>query len=1077
MSQHAISLILFRPMRVLVALVSCFLIWFPAQAGKVRVIATTTSVVASNSAPLQNIQVTFTATVSPSAAPGTVTFQNSQTGATTTVSLSGGSASWATSFPNVGSASVWATYNGATGYGSSSNSVSVTVAAPPKTDTAVSFTADTTTSLTYVQRYATVEVLATTADGSPISNTGWVTFSAPGSQGCWTYPNYLTGLARCTMDMPVGANVVTAKLNISSSPYNPSTTTTTITRVDDRQEASISVSASATQVYAGDRIALTGAVETAERPGGSVTVYDGDKELGSSFNESQGWTVPPFTYTIPVTLFETGNRTLKAVWPGDDTYKPAEATVTVSVLPGTMRWSYAYDATGNLTAATAPNLVQTRLSYNKHDVMRSLNVVDLPTYKQSLVLVRTLDAADRLSAANGPRGNATKFSRNGFDQPLTEVSPDRGTTQASYDAFGALKTKTDARGNVTTYGYDGIHRLTSISYAAGIGTAIEYDGGAVPVAASIGRITKITDESGNTKYAHDAFGNVASKTQVVTAAGATKTFTVAYAHGSSGNVTDKLLSVTYPSGLRANYSYDSKGFVSGITINPVNTSGAGTNTSVTTPVLAAVQYPGSSSLGVSGWTWGDGTSYSRSYDSHGRISGYPLGKPNGTGSAAGVLRTVQYDTALNPSSYTHTAGGAARPELNQTFSYDYLGQLQSATVGGTTYAFTYESDHNRTARIIGANTYTNGIAPTSNRLTSIQTATGTVPVSYDSAGNTLTDDAATYTYSARGRLSKATVGTNAVSYLHNGLEQRVAKSGPTSMVATGVAYYVYDEAGRLLGEYDANQVPVYETIYLNDTPVAVVKQVRTVSGKTTAVTTNLSFVYADHLETPRMVVRSSDQVIQWRWDTSEPFGATPANENPSALGTFAYNQRFPGQVYDKETGNFYNWHRDFDPSTGRYLQSDPIGIAGGINTYTYVGGNPLSYVDPDGLLIMSTIGGVQRGTSLTQAATYGAPGNAAMSAGLVTAGVGAVTGGTVGVIRVAVPAAAALAKRFNFDGPSPGLAYGNGRVCQVRFDKQPVVRLDYHPYPGTGGESRLHLNIWSEGVHIPLDPRSIRDGR
>ncbi|MFG6448902.1 hypothetical protein ACG0Z6_11720 [Roseateles sp. BYS180W] len=87
------------------------------------------------------------------------------------------------------------------------------------------------------------------------------------------------------------------------------------------------------------------------------------------------------------------------------------------------------------------------------------------------------------------------------------------------------------------------------------------------------------------------------------------------------------------------------------------------------------------------------------------------------------------------------------------------------------------------------------------------------------------------------------------------------------------------------------------------------------------------------------------------------------------------------------------------------------------------------------------------------------------------------TGGTVGVTRAAAPAAVALAKRFNFDGPSPGLAYGNGRVCQVRFDKQPVLRLDYHPYPGTGGEWRLHLNIWSEGVHIPLDPRNLWDGR
>jgi RHS repeat-associated protein len=104
--------------------------------------------------------------------------------------------------------------------------------------------------------------------------------------------------------------------------------------------------------------------------------------------------------------------------------------------------------------------------------------------------------------------------------------------------------------------------------------------------------------------------------------------------------------------------------------------------------------------------------------------------------------------------------------------------------------------------------------------------------------------------------------------------------------------------------------------------------------------------------------RQSDEAVVWRWDTAEAFGTTAPDQNPSSLGVFSFNQRLPGQVFDAESGLFQNWNREYSPRIGRYMQSDPIGLAGGINTFSYVEGNPLSYSDPQGKSIAIGLAGV-----------------------------------------------------------------------------------------------------------------------
>ena len=110
----------------------------------------------------------------------------------------------------------------------------------------------------------------------------------------------------------------------------------------------------------------------------------------------------------------------------------------------------------------------------------------------------------------------------------------------------------------------------------------------------------------------------------------------------------------------------------------------------------------------------------------------------------------------------------------------------------------------------------------------------------------------------------------------------------------------------------------------------------------------LYFIHVDHLNTPRLIADDQQRSV-WRWDEQEPFGANVPDENPSELGTFEFSMRFPGQYFDIETNLYYNWFRDYDPSIGRYEESDPIGLRGGINSYAYVGANPLRYADPSGL--------------------------------------------------------------------------------------------------------------------------------
>jgi RHS repeat-associated protein len=676
-------------------------------------------------------------------------------------------------------------------------------------------------------------------------------------------------------------------------------------------------------------------------PTGKVTLYDGSLQIAAPLALVNGQA------SVNWSIEGAGTHAISAQYTGDAVNGQSSGAASIQLTDsgttsslGNQTWQFGYDAMGNRSIVIDPNGHIT-LSY--YDAFNRLSTLQLPPVTDSAQPASVgfgYDTRDVLTQVQDPRNLATGYTTDAFGNAVHTSSPDTAGSSASFDSEGRLWTLTDARGKVTTFQYDALNRPQLITYTSGTATQFEYDGGSNPVPSSAGKLTKMTDESGTTVYGYDGFGRVKAKTQTVGG----KTFTVQYGWVDSGPAQGKLQTLTYPSGAQVVYGYDTVGRLSAVSVHPVQANGSGTNLSTTLPLLTTISYNGADA--PTGWLWSDGTPREIGYDSYGQIASYTLGNPNGTGMAAGVLRTVGRDAAGRIKTYTHTNNGASQPALDENFGYDNLDRLTSAVVGNTTTQYGYDLNGNRTATTIGSTAYANTVSPTSNQLSAQSTGLGSFSVGYDAAGDITSDGVNSYTYSARGRMNGATTPSGGVAYLYNGLNERVSKTG--SAVSGGATYYVYDEKGAVLGEYDASGSPVYESVYAGDMLVGAMKQTGQASNAT--LNTQVYDVYVDQIGGPRMVTRSADQAIVWRWDTAEPFGATPPDQNPSGLGTFAYNQRLPGQVFDAETGLYQNWFREYNPRLGRYQEPDPLGLQGGsFSLYQYVDGNPLNYVDPNGL--------------------------------------------------------------------------------------------------------------------------------
>ncbi len=568
----------------------------------------------------------------------------------------------------------------------------------------------------------------------------------------------------------------------------------------------------------------------------------------------------------------------------------------------------AYDANGNLKQTIDP-LLHTATS--QFDALDRLIQANDPMGGQTL---QQLDALDQITQVTDPKGIATSYTTNALGDVLQEVSQDRGTTTYTYDAAGNQLTRTDARGVVQTTTYDALNRQVSQSYSvvSGIPTTGNitwtYDSGSN----GIGQLTGMNDESGSTSYQYNAYGRLTGKTQTVSHNGENFAHTLAYQYNASGQLTR----VTYPSGTQIDYTYGTDG-------RPVEVR---VNGNVLMQNIAYRPFGEPQS-----WNWGTGQVYSRSYDLDGRLTQHLLGTDT---------QTLTYDAASRITNTTHT-----NPIYNRTYQYDALDRLTSQANHNSTRLWSYDANSNRISEQSGAIVYPYTIDASSNRLLSVAGPVAKT-YTYDAAGNTLNDGTIAYTWNAAGRMSQATISGNSHLYQYNGTGERIRKG----LSGNSQTFFLFDPAGRLVGDYQENQTTPQtgdwllkqETIWFGDIPVAVIKQASP-TGPVQVYT-----IHADHLNTPRTIVNQNNVPV-WRWSDNRAFGNYLPDEDPDGDSTlFEYNLRFAGQYFDSETNLHYNYFRDYEPETGRYLSSDPIGLAGGLNTYGYALQNPLSFVDPTG---------------------------------------------------------------------------------------------------------------------------------
>ncbi|MCW5281322.1 RHS repeat domain-containing protein, partial [Pseudomonas aeruginosa] len=471
------------------------------------------------------------------------------------------------------------------------------------------------------------------------------------------------------------------------------------------------------------------------------------------------------------------------------------------------------------------------------------------------------------------------------------VSPDSGTTTFEHDAAGNVIRRTDARGTVTEYRYDALNRLVERRSPSDPSLDVQYrydltaDGNM-----GIGRLGAIEGARDSLVYRYDERGNLVEQVRSIRLDQQTLLDRVTYRYDAA----NQLLEIGYPSGLAIGYPRNAGGQVASVTL--------AVGDKAPSPLVGQIAYLPFGPL--QRLTWGNGIALSREYDQDYQLLRQKVGP---------WQSDYQHDANGNIQQHRHSLWGTL------DYQYDPLDRLteERGVQGGRSYA--YDAVGNRTQRSDNpasggtASSQDYQYAPDSNRLTAI----GAQAVTSDAAGNLTQDRAARkLAYDAQGRLQSVSLdGQQVAEYRYNALGQRIVKLTPES-----VTTYLYGPDGQLLGEAEhdgsGRKLRAQYYLWLDSLPLATIDADYDAQGKVGNPT--LLYLHGDHLDTPRLATDASGQ-IAWQWQ-SDAFGRGEA----LSQGSTQVNLRFPGQYYDAESGLHYNYFRDYDPETGRYVESDPV---------------------------------------------------------------------------------------------------------------------------------------------------------